>query len=193
MKPKKCLGHSGMPTGRNSYNLGQCASDWGVHVHVCARLLQSCPTLCDPMDRSPSSSSVHGILQARILEWVAMLLQGIFRTQGLSQVSCTAGRFFTNWATKDYFLQSIEGSGGQVVKTQAFTAMGSGMITDDELRSCKPCEEATPTPSQRYSSEWFWGKRFPNLQLPFVFFPKADLFEDKPGFKPVFFTLAFSC
>ena len=34
--------------------------------------LQSCPTLCDPMDCSPQGSSVHGILQARILEWVAM-------------------------------------------------------------------------------------------------------------------------
>ena len=33
---------------------------------------QSCPTLCDPMDCSPPSSSVHGILQARILEWVAI-------------------------------------------------------------------------------------------------------------------------
>ena len=33
---------------------------------------QSCPTLCDPMDCSPPGSSVHGILQARILEWVAI-------------------------------------------------------------------------------------------------------------------------
>ena len=37
-----------------------------------AKLLQSCPTLCNPMDHSPPGSSVHGILQARILEWVAM-------------------------------------------------------------------------------------------------------------------------
>ena len=37
-----------------------------------AQLLQLCPTLCDPMDGSPPSSSVHGILWARILEWVAM-------------------------------------------------------------------------------------------------------------------------
>ena len=35
-------------------------------------LQQSCPTLCDPMDCSPSGSSVHGISQARILEWVAI-------------------------------------------------------------------------------------------------------------------------
>ena len=39
---------------------------------VCAKSLQSCPTLCDPMDYSPPGFSVHGILQARIVEWVAM-------------------------------------------------------------------------------------------------------------------------
>ena len=37
---------------------------------MCAKSLQLCPTLCDPMDHSPPGSSVHGILQARILEWV---------------------------------------------------------------------------------------------------------------------------
>ena len=37
-----------------------------------AKSLQSCPTLCDPIDCSLRGSSVHGILQARILEWVAM-------------------------------------------------------------------------------------------------------------------------
>ena len=42
------------------------------------------PVLCDPMDRSPLGSSVHGLLQARVLEWVAMLSSGIFLTQGSS-------------------------------------------------------------------------------------------------------------
>ena len=41
------------------------------HVCVCAKSLQSCPTLCNPMDHSPAGSSVHGILQARILEWAS--------------------------------------------------------------------------------------------------------------------------
>ena len=41
-------------------------------ITVHAKLLQSCPSLCDPMDCSPPGSSVHGILQARILEWVAI-------------------------------------------------------------------------------------------------------------------------
>ena len=43
-----------------------------IEVCVCAKLLQSYLTLCDPMDYSLSGSSVHGILQARILEWLTM-------------------------------------------------------------------------------------------------------------------------
>ena len=39
---------------------------------MCVKLIQSCPSVCDPVDCSPPGSSVHGILQARILEWVAM-------------------------------------------------------------------------------------------------------------------------
>ena len=41
-------------------------------VCIGAKLLQLCLTLCDPMDCTPPGSSVHGILQARILEWAAM-------------------------------------------------------------------------------------------------------------------------
>ena len=44
------------------------------NVQCCAKSLQSCLTLCSPMDYCPPSSSVHGILQARILEWVAIFL-----------------------------------------------------------------------------------------------------------------------
>ena len=50
---------------------------------MCAKLLQSCLTLCDPMDCSPEGSSAHGSLQARILARLAMpSLQGILPTQG---------------------------------------------------------------------------------------------------------------
>ena len=43
----------------------------GVNEWV-SEVAQSCPTLCDPVDCSPPGSSIHGILQARILEWVAI-------------------------------------------------------------------------------------------------------------------------
>ena len=54
---------------------------FGAKIRKCAqaKLLQSCPVRCDPMDGSPPGSSVLKVLQARILEWVA-LLQGIFPT-----------------------------------------------------------------------------------------------------------------
>ena len=42
-----------------------------------AKSLQSCPTLCDPMDCSPPGSSVHGIFQARVLEWGAIAFSGL--------------------------------------------------------------------------------------------------------------------
>ena len=46
-----------------------------IRFDAAAKLLQSCPTLCDPIDGSPPGSPIPGILQARTLEWVAILLQ----------------------------------------------------------------------------------------------------------------------
>ena len=57
---------------------------------------QSCPTFCNPMDCSPQGSSIHGILQARILEWVAIpFSRGPFQPRDQTWVSCIAGRFIT--------------------------------------------------------------------------------------------------
>ena len=90
-----CRKPSGIPL---TYRLGlpdrhshACAS----HEHMHARYAQSCPTLCSPMGCSLPGSSVHGILQARIMEWVAM---PSFR--GSSQprdgtCACIAGGFLT--------------------------------------------------------------------------------------------------
>ena len=65
-------------------------------------ITQSCPTLYDPMKCSLPGSSVHGILQARILERVAILFsRGSSHPRDRTQVSCTAGRFFTVWATRE--------------------------------------------------------------------------------------------
>ena len=59
-------------------------------------VVQLCLTLRDPMDCSPPGSSVHGILQARILQWVAFpFSRASSRPRDQTQVSCIAGRFFT--------------------------------------------------------------------------------------------------
>ena len=67
-----------------------------------AQSLQSRLTLCDPMDYSPPDSSVHGILQTRILEQIAMpSSRGSSWTRDQTCVSCIAGGFFTIWATRE--------------------------------------------------------------------------------------------
>ena len=65
-------------------------------------LAQLCPTLCDSVDYSPPGSSVHGILQARILEWVAISFsKGSSQPRDQTQVSRIAGRCFNLWATRE--------------------------------------------------------------------------------------------
>ena len=56
----------------------------------------------DSVDCSPPGSPVHGILQARILEWVAISFsRGSSWSRNWTRVSCIAGRWFTNWATRE--------------------------------------------------------------------------------------------
>ena len=63
------------------------------------------------MDYSLPESSVHGIFQARILEWVAIsFFRGSSQPQNQTQVSCTAGRLFTFWASKEAQKLKINGS-----------------------------------------------------------------------------------
>ena len=63
---------------------------WSCVCECACTCAQSYPTLCDPIDCSPPGSSVHGLLQARIMQWVAISSsRGIFLTQGLTpHLSC---------------------------------------------------------------------------------------------------------
>ena len=79
---------------------------------VCyAKLLWSCPTLCDPMDHSLPGSSAYGILQARILEWVAMpYSRGLSRPRDWTcgfYVSLAGGLFTTNTRWKAHLLNRL--------------------------------------------------------------------------------------
>ena len=69
---------------------------------VCVLVAHSYLTLCKPMDCSPPGCSVHGILQARIWEWVAIPFsrRSSWPRDG-TWVSCIGGRFFTVWATRE--------------------------------------------------------------------------------------------
>ena len=59
------------PQSRVLESQGLHSTDY-LRIFAAAKLLQSCPTLCNPMDCSPPGSSVHGIFQARVLEWGAI-------------------------------------------------------------------------------------------------------------------------
>ena len=67
-----------------------------------SEVVRSCPTLCNPMDCSLSGSSVHGIFQARVLEWIAISFsRGFSRPRNRTRVSFIAGGRFTVWATRE--------------------------------------------------------------------------------------------
>ena len=65
---------------------------------VCAKSLQLCPLLCNTMDSSPPGSFVHGILQARLLEWIVMLSNPGIKPMSLMSLALADG-FFTTSAT----------------------------------------------------------------------------------------------
>ena len=81
-----------------------------------------CPTLCHPVDCSPPGSSVHGILQARILEWTATSFsRGSSQPRDRTRVSCIAGRCFIFWATREAGdMGSIPGSGRSTGKGNGY-------------------------------------------------------------------------
>ena len=81
-------------------NMWSCVILTHVITHVL--VTQSCPALCNPMDCRLPGSSIHGISQARVLEWVAIFFsRGSSQPRDGTQVSCPAGRRFTTWAIRE--------------------------------------------------------------------------------------------
>ena len=81
-------------------------SIWGIVLLIA----QSCPTLYNPTDWRPPGSSVHGILQARAMEWILIpFSRGSSWPRDQTWVSCIAGRFFTIWATGKPYLGNRHG------------------------------------------------------------------------------------
>ena len=110
---------------------------------------------CDPMGYSLTGLSVYNILQARILEWVAIsFFGGSSQPRNWTWISCIAGRFFTDWATREapyitismwnlerWYQQSyMQGSeGDKDVKNRLLDSVGedeSGMIWENSTETC---------------------------------------------------------
>ena len=96
------------PPGDQTVSCLSCIGRW-IFCHCntwlqCSSVAQSCPTLCDPMDCSPPGSSVHGISQARMLEWDAIASsRGSFQPRGgtcVSCISCIGRRILYHYGTR---------------------------------------------------------------------------------------------
>ena len=89
---------------RNGMNLKEAEDKkrWQEYTEGEGEVAQSCPTLCDPVDCSLPGFSIHGIFQARILEWVTISFsRGSSRPRDQTRVSCIGGRHFNLWATRE--------------------------------------------------------------------------------------------
>ena len=108
----KFMGSQSLPDwATNTHIVTKTGNKVSLRRHCFDKLLQppyrnmselSLVRLCDPVDCSPPGSSVHGILQAGILEWVAIsFFRGSSRPRDQTQVSRVAGRRFNLWATRE--------------------------------------------------------------------------------------------
>ena len=106
---------------------------------------QPCLTLCNPKDCSPSDSSLYGIPQARILEWVAITFsRGSFQPRDWTWVSCIVGRFFTirastgalNTIEKNKAWQLSEGINKGECRTELYHSGDYGNLHYKRLKLC---------------------------------------------------------
>ena len=130
-----------------------------VKLKVKVLVTQSCTTLCDPIDCSPPGSSVHGILQAGIPEWVARpVSRGSSQCRDQTWVSCIAGRFFTVWATKEALISRKGGYLADIVLSSAICSMSASHSPKAQgeisLQSSLPLE-----PSSKWSCASSLGSR----------------------------------
>ena len=87
---------------QNPKETARCCAPVIVVENLKSFVIQSCPTLCDPMNCDLPGSSVHGIFQARVLEWVAISFsRGSSQPRDQTQVSHIVGRCFIVWATRE--------------------------------------------------------------------------------------------
>ena len=119
-----------------------------------SEIAQLCPTLCDPMDSSLPGSSVHGIFQTVVLEWIAISFsRGSSQPRGGTEVSHIVDRRFTVWATREV-------SSGLYIN----------FISDICLRGCNYTVVIAVSPRRE--------NRIPESTLPY----SLDLFQEPESF-----------
>ena len=112
-------------------------------LNVCVHQSQSCPILCNPLDCNWPGSFVHGIFQAKLLEWVSIASSRGSSPPGnrfyISCVSCIAGRFFTCWAIREALILNMKNKfliGGKQLVTVKIKRRWLGVGAEGQLQ-CK--------------------------------------------------------
>ena len=137
---------------------------------------QSCLTLCDPMACNLPGSSVSGILQARILEWVAICFsRGSSPPRDRTQVSCVAGRLFTIWATREGPSKLLANL--LFTRTPRSSPVSSLPLNGDcgavKIRVNLDCKEIQPVHSKGNQSWVFIGRTDAKAETPILWPPHA--------------------
>ena len=126
---------------------------------------QLCLTLCDPMDCSLPGSSVHGILQARILEWVAIYFpreSSPFRDW--TQVSCTAGRFCTFCLPRKPWIWELDHNEGWTLKNWYFRLV----MLEKTLERALECKDVKPVNPKEDQPWIFIGRTVAETETPLL-------------------------
>ena len=114
------------------------------HAAATAKSLQSCPILCDPMDCSLPGFSVHGILQARTLEWVAISFSRKYKYHILTHIS---------WALTNWCFWTV--------------------VLEKTLESPLDCKEIQPVHPKRNQFWVFIGRTDVEAETPILWLPDA--------------------
>ena len=124
---------------------------------------QLCPTLCNPMYCSLPHSSIRGIFQARILEWVAISFsRGSSQPKDQTQVSCIVGRHFTIWATREAsYMQSTSCKMLGWIKHELESRLPGEISITSDMHMTPPLWQKAKR-NQR-ASWWTWKRRVKKL------------------------------
>ena len=115
-----------------------------VGLCVQAKLLQSCPTLCNPMDCGLPGSSVRGILQARIIEWAAMpSSRGSSQPRDWTHVSCFGRQVLYHFGQCKFWLQKMR-SAAVFHRSKFSSSVQFSSVTQSCPTPCDPTNCSTP-------------------------------------------------
>ena len=140
---------------RNKLNWDALHETALTQSEVKVKAAQSCPTLYDA-----TAYTIHGILQARMLEWVAFpFSRGSSQSRDWTQVSCIAGGFFTSWATRE----------AHINPTQHVFSSAAECLRGPQPQNTSGAHSRHPSYHQDHKDFWVQGRNV-EVTYPFLLF-----------------------